>query len=286
MQYYIYTLSDPTSNEIKYIGKTKNIKNRLSSHMTPSNLKNTWTAKSKWLKHLKNNNLKPIIETLDTGNKNNIDDLEIYWISQFKTWGFNLKNETEGGISPIKKGDKLKERHINNLQETYNKKKKPVCQYTLDNVFVKEYESISEAKRQTNLSHISSCCRGIRKSTNIYYFRYKNDYFPYVEKKNYWTGAHHSKESVQKMKMNHPLRKIIYQYSIETDEKIDEYLSLHEASTKTRLQRGHISKCCKGIKSFNSVGGYYFRFKDNYFPFIKQYASLGKLKKNYDIVVK
>ena len=284
MQYYIYTLSDPTSNEIKYIGKTKNIKNRLNSHMTPSNLKNTWTAKSKWLKHLKNNNLKPIIETLDTGNKNNIDDLEIYWISQFKTWGFNLKNETEGGISPIKKGDKLKKTHIESLKKSHPNKK-PVCQYTLDNVFVEEFESINKAIEKTKIKHISCCCNGNRKSAGGFYFRHKNNYFPYVKRKDYWTGAHHSKETKEKLKMNHPLRKVIYQYSIETDKKIDEYLSLHEASEKTHLERGHISNCCKGKKNYNSVGGYYFRFKDEYFPFIKQYASIGILKKRYNIKI-
>ena len=139
MQYYIYTLSDPLSNEIKYIGKTKNLKDRLIRHMNPSNLKNTWTSKSKWLKYLKNNNLKPIMEALDYGDENNIDDLEIYWISQFKAWGFNLKNETDGGSFPTSKGSKLKSRHLDNLQKTYNKKKKPVCQYTIDNIFVKEY---------------------------------------------------------------------------------------------------------------------------------------------------
>lgn len=42
----------------------------------------------------------------------------------------------------------------------------------------------------------------------------------------------------------------------------------------------------RGIKNYNSVGGYYFRFKDNYFPFVKQYDSLGKLKNKYKINIK
>lgn len=183
MDYFIYTLSDPISKEIKYIGKTKNLKDRLQRHMNPCNLKQTWQSKTKWLKYLKNNNLKPIMELLDIGDENNIDQLEIYWISQFKSWGFNLKNETEGG-------------------DGYN-----------------------------------------------------------------WIGKKHKKESIHKIKMNHPLRKVICQYNIETNELISEYDSSYDAANLTGLQRGHICKCCKGIKNYNSVGGYYFRFKDNYFKY-------------------
>lgn len=268
MTYYIYTLSDPTSKEIKYIGKTKNLKDRLSRHMNPSNLKNTWTAKSKWLKYLKNNNLKPMMEVLDTGDENDIDDLEIYWISQFKTWNFKLKNETEGGQIPTPKGSKLKKRHIKSLKHNHPNKK-PVCQYTINNKFMKEYESITEAKKQTGLYHIGCCCKGKRKSAGDYYFRYKGNYFPYVKKDNYWKGKKHTKESLQKMKMNHPLRKEICQYDIKTDELINIFLSSYEASEKTKLHRGHISKCCRKIKNYNTVGGYYFRYKGYYFSLVK-----------------
>lgn len=42
------------------------------------------------------------------------------------------------------------------------KTSKPVCQYTLDMMFIKEYPSAGEASRQTgiNKSHICSCCTG------------------------------------------------------------------------------------------------------------------------------
>lgn len=268
MTLYIYTLSDPISNEIKYIGKTKNLKNRLQGHMCPYNLKQSWQSKNKWLKYLKNNGLKPIMEILDEGDENNIDNLEIYWISQFKTWGFKLKNETNGGSFPTQKGDKLKERHIQSLKKS-PKKKKIVVQYSLDNTFIAEYESISEARRQTKLGHISSCCHGRRKKCSEFYFRFKDNYFPYVERIDYWTGAHHSKESVEKMKMNHPFRKTICQYSIEDEKLVNTFKSSHDAERITKLSRRCIVRCCKGTERYNSVGGFYFRFEDNYFPFIK-----------------
>ena len=283
MDFFIYTLSDPVSNQIKYIGKTKNLKDRLQRHMSPYGLKCSWQSKTKWLRYLKNNGLKPIMEVLDEGDENNIDDLEIYWIAQFKAWGFKLKNETIGGQTPTPKGAKLRERHKKNLEESTNKKKKAVIQYNIDNTFVAEYESIAEAKKQTKLHHIGDCCSSKRKNCGEYYFRFKDNYFPYVERIYYWTGAHHSKESLEKIKMNHPLRKTICQYNIENDKLINEYDSSYEAGDKTGLQRAHIAKCCRGIQNYNSVGGFYFRFKGNYFPFVRQYASLGRLQKKYKL---
>jgi len=185
MKQYIYTLSNPeNSDDVRYIGKTKNLKDRLKRHMSDYSLKESWTSKNKWLLYLKNNNMKPKMEILDVGNENNIDDLERYWISQFKSWGFKLKNETEGG-------------------DGYD-----------------------------------------------------------------WTGKKHKKESVVKMKMNHPLRKSICQYDLNGN-LINEFLSSHDAEKETGLHRGHISKCCKKIKNYNTVGGFYFRFKDEYFPLEK-----------------
>lgn len=259
MEYYIYTLSDPISLDIRYIGKTKNLKDRLQRHMSPYNLKQTWNPKNKWLKNLKNNNLKPIIELLDIGNENTIDNLEVYWISQFNTWGFNLKNVAKGGQNPNPKGERLKKEHIDSLKNS-NKNKIPVIQYTLNNEVVCEYESIKDAILKTGLYHISCCCRGVRHKTGDYYFRYKDKYFPYVEKVNHWIDKKHTEESKLKMKMNHPMRKIICQYD-KNNNLIDEFLSSYEAQEKTSIQRSHIMKCCRGVKNYNSAGGYIWKYK-------------------------
>lgn len=52
---------------------------------------------------------------------------------------------------------------------------KPVLQYTLDMVFIKEYPSATEAFRQTGISqgNISMCCRCERKSAGGYIWKYK-----------------------------------------------------------------------------------------------------------------
>ena len=47
---YIYTLSsNETPSEIRYIGKTKNLKDRLRRHLMPCNLKES-SYKNNWIK--------------------------------------------------------------------------------------------------------------------------------------------------------------------------------------------------------------------------------------------
>jgi hypothetical protein len=185
--HYIYTLTDPIDNLVKYIGRTKNIKQRYYTH-TKNSKDNT--PKNNWIKSLKNNELKPIIEILDEGDETNIDDLEIYWISQFKTWGFDLKNWTSGGefYNTYWKGKNLPEYMISKIKNTFQNKNinKPVVQYSIKtNVIINEYFSIKEASKMCHLTdhHISACCKGIKSYNTVggYYWRFKDNYFPLIE---------------------------------------------------------------------------------------------------------
>lgn len=99
MNIYIYTLSNPVTNEVKYIGQSINPTYRLSKHICDR--KNTETHKGAWIKSLFLIGLKPKMEILDEfENKEAACNAEIYWISQFKAWGFNLTNQTPGGDMP------------------------------------------------------------------------------------------------------------------------------------------------------------------------------------------
>jgi len=91
---YIYTLSHPITNEIRYVGQTKhNLEQRLQGHLKSKDK----THRTNWIKSLIINGLKPKIELLETVNKENGSDSEIFWIMMIKSWGFKLCNLTEGG---------------------------------------------------------------------------------------------------------------------------------------------------------------------------------------------
>jgi uncharacterized membrane protein len=94
---YIYTLSDPNTNQVRYIGKTNNLERRYKRHTCKFTLVNENTFKSKWILSLLDDEKLPILEVIDECVDKIIDNLESYWISQFKCWGFDLTNMTDGG---------------------------------------------------------------------------------------------------------------------------------------------------------------------------------------------
>lgn len=91
---YIYTLIDPISQEIRYVGKTENIKKRQLCHISNTSGKN---KKVNWIKSLKKQNLIPFFEVIDEVEEYEWEFWEKYWISQCKAWGYKLTNTTDGG---------------------------------------------------------------------------------------------------------------------------------------------------------------------------------------------
>ena len=93
---FIYTLTDPITNKIRYVGKTNNIDKRYKQHINLNNIRNN-THRDNWIKKLIKNNLYPIMEILDVVPNNNWPYWEIFWIAQIKLWGFELTNIGIGG---------------------------------------------------------------------------------------------------------------------------------------------------------------------------------------------
>lgn len=60
------------------------------------------------------------------------------------------------------------------IQKVANLKRKSVNQYSLDNKFIRRYESISEAQNITGISKISMVCSGKRKTAGGYIWKYDN----------------------------------------------------------------------------------------------------------------
>jgi group I intron endonuclease len=128
---FIYTLSHPITNEIRYVGKTINLKERYHKH-TNKKISEKLSNKhlGNWLLSILNKDLKPILEILEECDENWVDS-EIYWISQFKSWGFRLLNISKGGdgfqhkhteitkkkLSESHKGKKFTDLHKENISK-------------------------------------------------------------------------------------------------------------------------------------------------------------------------
>lgn len=98
--YKIYCLKHPITNEIKYIGLTKNeLCKRLSQHISDVYKKGGYlNYKKTWILSLKKENLKPKIELIEGGlTQQESVEKEKYYIKKFKNLGYKLTNGTDGG---------------------------------------------------------------------------------------------------------------------------------------------------------------------------------------------
>ena len=91
----IYVLIDPITNMVRYVGKANNVTQRYRAHLNKA--RDHQTHKRNWVNSLKKLGLKPIIEVIDVVSIDEWVFWETYWISQMKTWGFELVNNTLGG---------------------------------------------------------------------------------------------------------------------------------------------------------------------------------------------
>lgn len=220
----VYTLSSSANeDDIKYVGITiSGLNNRLYKHKSVARAEirkgNRHGKIYNWIvseMNKKNDIIIKLIETVEIGcwHDKNWQWIEKYWISQFKAWGFDLKNMTDGGIgnqhqqfskesinkrSISNKGkkrsiefcEKTKAARLNykHSEETKIKMKKiniehfgkKVNQYDKDGRFIKKWNSINEAALSLN----TQCCTianylkevSVRKLAKGFQWRYSDDF--------------------------------------------------------------------------------------------------------------
>ncbi len=96
MKTFIYSLSDPITKQVRYIGKANNANVRYYNHLRDK----TKTHKGNWIRSLLKQNLKPELAIVDEVSIADWQFWERHYISLYKSWGFKLTNKTEGGDNP------------------------------------------------------------------------------------------------------------------------------------------------------------------------------------------
>lgn len=92
--FFVYTLTCPATDKVKYVGITKNPKQRFRKHL----LIRSKTLKNNWIRSLLNEGLKPVMTLTDySESRDDINAKEKYWIVKYREWGCDLKNMTDGG---------------------------------------------------------------------------------------------------------------------------------------------------------------------------------------------
>jgi len=108
---YIYTLSDPRTNQIRYVGQTINSPSkRLAQHLhQEARTVGKLTYVNSWIRNLKLHNFKPILNVLEQCALENLDEREIHYIREYRKT-CNLCNHALGGQG--NRGHKLSKESI------------------------------------------------------------------------------------------------------------------------------------------------------------------------------
>lgn len=208
---YIYILIDPRNETVRYVGRSYNLKKRLSQHNS------IWlpkTKKEKWLCKLKSLGLSAEIECIHTTDEFEWVFWETHYISLFKSYGYDLTNGNGGGVGGCNPSEETRDKmrlnmlnatdvHRNRLSKSgrgrmYSDEHKaklskshvsndnanlrvPLMQLNKDGSFVKEWISGSEVSRHfTGFSNRGgTLLSSMKRNGSAYGFKwvYKSDYY-------------------------------------------------------------------------------------------------------------
>lgn len=106
-------------------------------------------------------------------NKENNHVLNLCWCTREENINYGTHNER---MSKTKKGKPKSEEHKQKLSiANKGKGSKPILQYTLDGVFIRDWDSATTASKELNIfqTSITACCKGKQKSAYGFIWRHK-----------------------------------------------------------------------------------------------------------------
>lgn len=252
---YIYTLTTKEEpSNIRYVGKTTNLNDRLKRHLSGYYLSEN-TYKARWLKKILKEGKTPIIEILDVVLESDWQFWEQYWIAQLKAWNFKLTNTTLGGDGLVLTqeiinkrsqkliGRKLTKETVKKIGTTRKKNAEIRGYWTSEDTKEKIKNSLTGYKHtEETKNKLSNIRQG---SGNSFY------------------NQHHTSATVEKLK-SISRRKIVQQFTV-AGEFLAEFMSIRDAEKNTNISRRHISGCCNQLPHYTTAGGFVWKFKiDNF----------------------
>ena len=236
---FIYGLIDPSNNELKYIGKSVNPKNRFRKHLQDSVKKITF--KDKWINKLIKNNQKPELIIIDVVDSNDWVFWEKHYIAYYKYIGCSLTNLTDGGDNPPnRKGIKRTKDEIEKIRKSNLGKKRS-----------------DETKKNISLSKIGKPINHLNNGKERSHLHKINLSLSLKGRKSPNKGKKYSEEHKIKLSNAHSnQKKQIIQMDLNGN-IIKFWDSISDA--KKFYKNNHISECCLG--KVKTAAGYKWIYK-------------------------
>lgn len=111
---FIYALCEPGSGAVRYVGKAKNLTNRLAGHLCEARRSKRNNRRLSWIRARLSSGLTPELETIDEVLESEWQAAEAAYIEFYRDSGCNLVNSTPGGEGvnlPPEKHPMLGKRH-------------------------------------------------------------------------------------------------------------------------------------------------------------------------------
>lgn len=291
IKYTIYKLIDPVSDEIRYIGLTFNtLEKRLGSHLRESSK----SHKCNWIKKLKSQGLKPIIESIED-NISSYDECclrEVYYIDYYKDIGCDLTNAASGGNKNKKMSDETRKKmsesaknrnfklvHTDKAREHFSIKSKERFQREEERdklrISNKRYEDSKTEEQRLNDILIQKTSKSVFQYDRDMNFICEYPSINFAAKKNNIESTNISKCCKHKVVMvggfvwrfEGDLQPPVYKKGNDTVLKYDlnnnfikEYKNANIAGKESNINGSHISRCCKKVTK--SAGGFIWRYKN------------------------
>lgn len=263
MKYLIYTLSDPITNEVRYVGQTtRSLKARLNDHIRGAKHQQSkkTSHKNNWINKILKTGMKPIITFLDEADETSWKDKERKYISEYKTNGIRLLNVSDGGDSGSMPGNK----RIWSSEEAYLLWKEKTTQANKNKLITEETrKKMAENAKTTHTNKKRSDETRIKLSEGK-----KGEKNPMFGKKASEetkmklsisrTGKKNSFETIQKIKKNQPQKKKVKQIS-KDGKTVKIYDSISEAEISTGCR--NIYKVLNGTTK--TCGGFIWKLHEN-----------------------
>lgn len=215
----IYKIENLINHKI-YIGQSVEIEKRWQKHLSA---KDDFVIHRALHKYGKENFSFQIIEEC---NLLDLDKKEKYWITYYNSLVPNGYNMIQGGSNGA----------------GFAKGKK-VLQYSLNGEFLEKYSSANQASLITGIDHwsICACCRGEYRQAGGYQWKYFED----------------KEKEIKSIKKRTNYE--VLQIDVKTDEIIQEFSSIKEATAKTNIASSTICNVCNG--KGKTAGGFKWKYK-------------------------